>query len=160
VDEVEASVFSPARTDDTPRIYVLKREIAEMRRAVSPLKDPMMRFASGTVTGVPPESAPFFRDIHDHLVRVSEVIETLDNLLSTAFDAQLARVGVQQNEDMRKISAWVAIAAVGTLIAGIYGMNFEHMPELGSRYGYPGALLVMVVASVVLYRLFKKSGWL
>jgi len=160
VDEVEASVFSQARTDDTPRIYVLKREIAEMRRAVSPLKDPMMRFASGTVIGVPPESAPFFRDIHDHLVRVSEVIETLDNLLSTAFDAQLARVGVQQNEDMRKISAWVAIAAVGTLIAGIYGMNFEHMPELGSRYGYPGALLVMVVASVVLYRLFKKSGWL
>jgi magnesium transporter len=160
VDEVEASVFSQARTDDTPRIYVLKREIAEMRRAVSPLKDPMMRFASGTVTGVPPESAPFFRDIHDHLVRVSEVIETLDNLLSTAFDAQLARIGVQQNEDMRKISAWVAIAAVGTLIAGIYGMNFEHMPELGSRYGYPGALLIMVVASVVLYRLFKKSGWL
>jgi magnesium transporter len=160
VDEVEASVFSQARTDDTPRIYVLKREIAEMRRAVSPLKDPMMRFASGTVTGVPPESAPFFRDIHDHLVRVSEVIETLDNLLSTAFDAQLARIGVQQNEDMRKISAWVAIAAVGTLIAGIYGMNFEHMPELGSRYGYPGALLAMLLSAVVLYRFFKKSGWL
>ena len=160
VDEIEASVFSQARTDDTPRIYVLKREIAEMRRAVSPLKDPMMRFASGTVTGVPPESAPFFRDIHDHLVRVSEVIETLDSLLSTAFDAQLARIGVQQNEDMRKISAWVAIAAVGTLIAGIYGMNFKHMPELGSRYGYPGALLAMLLASVVLYRFFKKSGWL
>jgi magnesium transporter len=160
VDEIEASVFSQARTDDTPRIYVLKREIAEMRRAVVPLKDPMTRFASGQVVGVPEESAPFFRDIHDHLVRVSEVIETLDSLLSTAFDAQLARIGVQQNEDMRKISAWVAIAAVGTLIAGIYGMNFEYMPELGSRYGYPGALAAMVVASVVLYRLFKRSGWL
>ena len=160
VDEVEASVFSAARSDDTPRIYVLKREIAEMRRAVSPLKDPMMRFASGQVVGVPSGSAPFFRDVHDHLVRVSEVIETLDSLLSTAFDAQLARIGVQQNEDMRKISAWVAIAAVGTLIAGIYGMHFEHMPELGSRYGYPGALLSMLVASVVLYRQFKKSGWL
>jgi magnesium transporter len=160
VDEVEESVFSPQRSDDSGRIYVLKREIAEMRRAVGPLKDPMNRFASGQVTGVPADTAPFFRDIHDHLVRVSEVIETLDSLLSTAFDAQLARIGVQQNDDMRKISAWVAIAAVGTLIAGVYGMNFEHMPELGWRYGYYGAVGVMVLASVVLYRLFKKSGWL
>ena len=160
VDEVESSVFSEARTDDTPRIYVLKREIAEMRRAVTPLKDPMNRFASGQVVGVPSETAPFFRDIHDHLVRVSEVIETLDNLLSTAFEAQLARIGLQQNEDMRKISAWVAIAAIGTLIAGVYGMNFKYMPELDSPYGYPAALAAMVLSAVVLYRLFKKSGWL
>jgi magnesium transporter len=160
VDEVEASVFSEARTDDTPRIYVLKREIAEMRRAVSPLKDPMNRFASGQVVGVPTESAPFFRDIHDHLIRVSEVIEALDNLLSTAFEAQLARIGLQQNEDMRKISAWVAIAAVGTLIAGVYGMNFEYMPELDSPYGYPASIAAMILSAVVLYRLFKKSGWL
>ncbi|HSE07333.1 MAG TPA: magnesium/cobalt transporter CorA [Nocardioidaceae bacterium] len=160
VDEVEASVFSEARTDDTPRIYVLKREIAEMRRAVSPLKEPMNRFASGQVVGVPSESAPFFRDIHDHLVRVSEVTETLDNLLSTAFDAQLARIGLQQNEDVRKISAWVAIAAVGTLIAGVYGMNFKYMPEIDSPYGYPASLAAMVLSAVVLYKLFKKSGWL
>jgi magnesium transporter len=160
VDEVEASVFSEARTDDTPRIYVLKREIAEMRRAVSPLKDPMNRFASGQVVGVPTETAPFFRDIHDHLIRVSEVIEALDNLLSTAFEAQLARIGLQQNEDMRKISAWVAIAAVGTLIAGVYGMNFEYMPELDSPYGYPASIAAMILSAVVLYRLFKKSGWL
>jgi magnesium transporter len=160
VDEVEKSVFSTERSDDTPRIYVLKREIAEMRRAVSPLKDPMNRFASGQVPGVPTGAGPFFRDVHDHLVRVSEVIETLDSLLSTAFDAQLARIGVQQNEDMRKISAWVAIAAVGTLIAGVYGMNFRYMPELDWKYGYPGAMALMVLSSVALYRLFKKSGWL
>jgi magnesium transporter len=160
VDEVEASVFSPERSDDSVRIYVLKREIAEMRRAVGPLKDPMNRLASGQIVGVPAETAPFFRDIHDHLARVSEVIDTLDSLLSTAFDAQIARIGVQQNDDMRKISAWVAIAAVSTLIAGVYGMNFKHMPELGWRYGYFSALAVMVLASAWLYRLFKKSGWL
>ena len=160
VDEVEESVFSDIRTDDSPRIYRLKRELAEMRRAVSPLREPMRRFAEGAVRGVPAETATFFRDVADHVVRVNELIDTLDNLLSTAFDAHLARISVQQNDDMRKISAWVAIAAVGTLIAGIYGMNFEYMPELTWRYGYFLALGVMVGASVLLYRLFKRSGWL
>jgi magnesium transporter len=160
VDEVEASVFSTERTHDSRRIYVLKRELSEMRRAVNPLKEPMKRFATGSVPMVSQEAAPFFRDVADHLIRVSETIETLDALLSTAFDAHLARIGVEQNEDMRKISAWVAIAAVGTLVAGVYGMNFTHMPELSWRYGYPYALGLMVVSAVVLYRLFKKSGWL
>jgi magnesium transporter len=160
VDEVEASVFSPGRTDDSPRIYILKRELAEMRRAVNPLRQPMNAFASGSVPGVAAEAAPFFRDVADHLIRVAEQIDGLDALLSTAFDAALARISVQQNEDMRKISAWVAIAAVGTLVAGIYGMNFSYMPELGWHYGYFGALAAMVLLSLLLYRLFKKSGWL
>ena len=160
VDEVEASVFSQARTDDTPRIYVLKREIAEMRRAVAPLKEPMSRFALGRIPGVPEETSPFFRDVHDHLARVSEVIETLDSLLSTAFDAHLARISVQQNADMRKISAWVALAAVGTLIAGVYGMNFDHMPETQWQYGYPGLITVLLAVAVLLYRAFRRNGWL
>ncbi|MGZ8738503.1 MAG: magnesium/cobalt transporter CorA [Nocardioides sp.] len=160
VDEVEESVFSPTRTHDSRRIYVLKRELAEVRRAVNPLREPMKRFSTGSVPAVSQDAAPFFRDVADHLIRVSETIETLDTLLSTAFDAHLARISVEQNQDMRKISAWVAIAAVGTLVAGIYGMNFQHMPELGWRYGYALAIGIMVVASVVLYRMFKKSGWL
>jgi magnesium transporter len=160
VDEVEESVFSPNRTQDSRRIYVLKRELAEVRRAVNPLREPMKRFATASVPLVSQEAAPFFRDVADHVVRVSEAIETLDSLLSTAFDAHLARISVQQNEDMRKISAWVAIAAVGTLVAGVYGMNFDHMPELHWRYGYPVVMAVMVLASVGLYRLFKRSGWL
>jgi magnesium transporter len=160
VDEVEESVFSPTRTQDSKRIYVLKRELAEVRRAVGPLREPMKRFATGSVPFVTQEAAPFFRDVADHIIRVSENIETLDSLLSTAFDAHLARISVQQNEDMRKISAWVAIAAVGTLVAGVYGMNFVHMPELRWHYGYFYALSLMAVASVVLYRFFKKSGWL
>jgi magnesium transporter len=161
VDEVETSVFSPDRTQDEQRIYILKRELAEVRRAVNPLRGPMERFAiAGSVPGISPEAAPFFRDVADHVVRVAEQIDSLDSLLSTAFDAHLARISVQQNEDMRKISAWVAIAAAGTLVAGIYGMNFVNIPELQWRFGYFYALGVMVLASFVLYRLFKKSGWL
>jgi len=160
VDEVEESVFSPDRTQDSQRIYVLKRELAEVRRAVDPLREPIKRFASGSVPFVTEEAAPFFRDVADHVVRISESIETLDNLLTTAFDAHLARISLQQNEDMRKISAWAAIAAVGTLVAGVYGMNFDNMPELHWHYGYFVALALMIGASVFLYRQFKKSGWL
>jgi magnesium transporter len=160
VDEVETSVFSPERTNDSVRIYTLKREIAEVRRAVLPLREPMRRFASGLVSGIDPDAAPFFRDVSDHLSRTADTIDTLDSLLSTAFDAHLARISVQQNEDMRKISAGAAIVVVPTLIAGVYGMNFEHMPELGWSYGYPFALLLMVGTMLGLYAFFKKSGWL
>jgi magnesium transporter len=160
VDEVEQSVFSPVRSQDSKRIYVLKRELAEMRRAVNPLREPMKRFATASVPFVTQEAAPFFRDVTDHVLRVSESIENMDNLLSTAFDAHLAQLSLQQNEDMRKISAWVAIAAVGTLVAGVYGMNFEYIPELRWHYGYFYALSLMGLASLLLYRAFKKSGWL
>ncbi|MFA6574999.1 MAG: magnesium/cobalt transporter CorA [Nocardioides sp.] len=160
VDEVEASVFSPARTNDSVRIYTLKREIAEVRRAVLPLREPMRRFASGLVPGIDEAAAPFFRDVADHLARASEIIDSLDSLLSTAFDAHLARISVQQNDDMRKISAGVGLVAAPTLIAGVYGMNFDHMPELHWMLGYPFALLLMVMTSSALWVFFKKSGWL
>ncbi|WP_107765662.1 magnesium/cobalt transporter CorA [Nocardioides terrigena] len=160
VDEVEESVFSPARTDDSVRIYTLKREIAEVRRAVMPLREPMRRFASAELSGIDEQTATYFRDVSDHLHRVSEVIDNLDVLLSTAFDAHLARISVQQNEDMRKISAGAALIVVPTLIAGIYGMNFDQMPELHWTYGYPFAIALMVGVSSVLLWFFKKSGWL
>ena len=160
VDEIEASVFSDQRTNDSARIYTLKREIAEVRRAVLPLREPMMRFAAGDVTGVPEEATPFFRDVADHLARAAETVDALDSLLSTAFDAHLAQISVQQNDDMRKISAAVGLAAAPTLIAGIYGMNFQHIPELHWYYGYPMALLLMAMISGVLFVMFKRSGWL
>ncbi len=160
VDEIESSVFSPARTDDSNRIYVLKREIAEVRRAVLPLREPMRKFAEGLVNRVDPEAGPYFRDVLDHLNQAADVIDTLDSLLSTAFDAHLARITVQQNDDMRKISAGVALAAAPTLIAGVYGMNFDHMPELGWTVGYPLAVLLMFGISGLLWVFFKKSGWL
>ena len=160
VDEVEESVFSPARTDDAPRIYVLKREIAEVRRAVLPLREPMRQASLGVVPGMDAKSAPFFRDVADHLARVAETVDNLDGLLSSAFEAQLARTSVQQNEDMRKISAGAALVLVPTLIAGVYGMNFDQMPELHWALGYPFALVLMVGTSILLYLRFKKSGWL
>ncbi len=105
VDEVETSVFSTERTNDSARIYVLKRELAEMRRAVLPLREPMNRFATGSVRGIHSDAAPYFRDVADHLARVAETIDSLDLLLSTAFDAHLAQISIQQNDDMRRISA-------------------------------------------------------
>jgi magnesium transporter len=160
VDEVEESVFSPARTDDSSRIYVLKREIAEVRRAVMPLREPMRRFALAQVTGIDEETATYFRDVSDHLQRVSEVIDNLDVLLSTAFDAHLARISVQQNEDMRKISAGAALVVVPTLIAGIYGMNFELVPSNDWSHGFAFAVALMFASTGVLLWFFKKSGWL
>jgi magnesium transporter len=160
VDEVETSVFSAQRTSDSARIYTLKREIAEARRAVLPLREPMRRFATGAVPGIDEKSAPFFRDVLDHLNRVAETVDGLDQLLSTAFDAHLAQISVQQNEDMRKISAGAAIVVVPTLIAGVYGMNFEHMPELSWTYGYPFAIALMAGLCLILWVWFKRSGWL
>jgi magnesium transporter len=160
VDEVETSVFSAQRTSDSARIYTLKREIAEARRAVLPLREPMRRFAAGAVPGIDEASAPFFRDVLDHLTKVAETVDGLDQLLSTAFEAHLAQIQVIQNEDMRKISAGAAIVVVPTLIAGIYGMNFRHMPELDWTYGYPYAVGLMAGIGVLLWVWFKRSGWL
>jgi magnesium transporter len=160
VDLVEQSVFSDARFHDAERIYSLKRELLEFRRAVSPLREPTSRLAAGRVPGVPADAVPFFRDVHDHVVRVSEHVEALDLLLGGIYEAHLTRVSIRQNDDIRRISAWVAIAAVPTMVAGIYGMNFDHMPELGWRYGYLLVMVVMAAACLLLYRSFKRSGWL
>ncbi|MGH3492246.1 MAG: magnesium and cobalt transport protein CorA [Sciscionella sp.] len=160
VDEVELSVFDETRTGDTRRIYTLKREVAEFRRAVGPLRDPLTRFAEKRVPGMPAAAADYFRDVADHTIRVNELVESLDALLSSAHDALTAKISVQQNDDMRKISAWVAVAAVPTLLAGIYGMNFNDMPELSWRWGYFALLGLMALACFTLHRLFKRSGWL
>ena len=119
----------------------------------------MRRFANGDVPGVDEELAPFFRDVLDHVTRATEMVDTLDSLLSTAFDAHLAGIQVRQNEDMRKISAGVGLVAAPTLIAGVYGMNFRYMPELEWYVGYPFALALMVLSSVALWIFFKRSGW-
>lgn len=160
VDEVEASVFSQMRTNDSDRIYRLKRELAEVRRAVLPLREPIGRFTAGMVRGIDPEAAPYFRDVGDHLARVADNVDNLDGLLSTAFDAHMARLSLQQNDDMRKISAGAGLVLVPTLIAGIYGMNFDNMPELHWALGYPMAVGLMVLSALTLWRLFKRSGWL
>jgi magnesium transporter len=160
VDEVETSVFSEERTKDAARIYVLKRELAEMRRAVMPLREPINRFVTGAVRGVDSEAAPYFRDVGDHLSRVSETVDSLDSLLSTAFEAHMAQISIQQNDDMRRISATIGLIAAPALIGTIYGMNFRNMPELGWGFGYPMALLLMALASLTVWILSKRAGWL
>jgi magnesium transporter len=160
VDEVEASVFATERTNDSARIYVLKRELAEMRRAVLPLRDPVNRFATGAVRGIDSEAAPYFRDVADHLARVAETIDDLETLLTAAFEAHLAQITIQQNDDMRRISAAIGLIAAPTLIAGVYGMNFDHMPELSWLLGYPMSLLMMVASSLAIWIVARRAGWL
>ncbi|MER7763210.1 magnesium and cobalt transport protein CorA [Streptomyces sp. NPDC097619] len=162
LEGLEADVFAPNGADagTAARIYSFKRQVLEFRRASNPLTMPMTRLAGMGVPFVPERSRPFFRDVADHLARANESVDGLDRLLSDALAAHLAQMGVRQNDDMRKISAWAAMAAVPTMVAGIYGMNFEHMPELRQWWGYPAALLVMGGAVVALFRLFKRRGWL
>ena len=160
VDEVEISVFSEERTNDAARIYVLKRELAEVRRAVYPLREPINRFTNGVVRGIHAEAGPYFRDVGDHLSRVSETVDSLDSLLSTAFEAHMAQISIQQNDDMRRISATIGLIAAPALIGTIYGMNFENMPELGWHLGYLFALLLMALASLTIWILSKRAGWL
>ncbi len=110
--------------------------------------------------GIDPDAAPYFRDVVDHLSRVSETVDNLDSLLSSAFDAHIAQISIQQNDDMRRISATVGLIAAPTLVGSIYGMNFVHMPELGWGFGYPFALLLMALASLTVWILSKRAGWL
>ena len=109
---------------------------------------------------MPEELAEYFRDVHDHVLREIDFVQNFRDLLTSVLEANLTRVSVRQNEDMRKISAWVAIAAVPTMIAGIYGMNFENMPELDQDWGYPVVLAFIATVCLLLYRGFRKSGWL
>jgi magnesium transporter len=160
VSESERQVFGEEDSHPVERIYKLKREVLEFHRAVAPLVEPLDRLVRGTIPGIDGAVRPYFRDVQDHLLRVNEQIQDLNNLLSSMLEANLAQVTLRQNEDMRKISAWVAIVAVPTMIAGIYGMNFEHMPELTWTFGYPLAVGAMVAICLLLYRTFKRSGWL
>jgi magnesium transporter len=161
IDQIQAAVFSGDRRNHAERIFRLKREVMEFRQAVIPLGD-ALEDMHGTpeFSPVPGDLHDYFRDVIDHTRRVAERIVTQDALLSDALDANVSAVFMRQNEDMRKISAWVAIVSVPTMIAGVYGMNFEHMPELDARWGYPVVLAVMVGACYLLYRNFKRRGWL
>jgi magnesium transporter len=160
IEQVENQVFSAERTNPAERIYRLKREALEFNRAAGPLVEPIERLAKGHYEQVHPEVRAYFRDVNDHLMRVHEQLEGYRDLLTSILQANLAQVTVQQNDDVRRISAIVAIIAVPTMLAGIYGMNFEHMPELGWSFGYPLVLAVMLSLCAVLYRFFRRAGWL
>ncbi|CAO5226791.1 magnesium/cobalt transporter CorA [Frankia sp. AgKG'84/4] len=160
VDQIEAGVFRRERNPATETTYQMKRELLELKHAVQPLAGPLRTLISDSPRLVEPAMRRYFRDVADHLEQVSERIGHFDELLSSVLQATLTQLAITQNEDMRRISAWVAIAAVPTALAGIYGMNFDHMPELRQTWGYPAVLTVMVTACGCLYRAFKRNGWL
>ncbi|WP_410810818.1 magnesium/cobalt transporter CorA [Micromonospora sp. 067-2] len=160
LDVLEAEVFDRNSHGRIQRIYQMKRELVEFKRAVVPLQRPLMTLTSQVNRDVPKEIRRYFRDVQDHLSRTVEQVNSYDDLLNSILQARLAQVSVDQNNDMRKIAAWAGIAAVWTAIAGVYGMNFENMPELKMTYGYPVVLALMLGASLALYRWFRRNGWL
>ncbi|MEI6251455.1 MAG: magnesium/cobalt transporter CorA [Mycobacteriaceae bacterium] len=160
VDAIEENTFSPSSKTDIEPIYLLKREVVELRRAVSPLTDDLEWLNKENQDLLSKEVRRQMRDVLDHQILAADRISEYDEMLSSLVQAALAKVGMQQNQDMRKISAWAAMAAVPTAIAGIYGMNFENMPELAWTWGYPAVLLLMVTICTFLYRTFRRNHWL
>ncbi|MFF0016703.1 magnesium and cobalt transport protein CorA [Streptomyces sp. NPDC005374] len=161
IDLVEMAVFAEnGGRVDAGRIYQLKRELLELKRAVVPLSRPLEELSTRPIQVVAPEIQAYFRDVSDHLLRAKEQIAAFDELLNSILQAHLAQVTVAQNEDMRKITAWAAVIAVPTMVCGVYGMNFDHMPELHWTFGYPLVMGVIAVACGVLYRGFRRNGWL
>ena len=160
IDAMEEDIFSPTSKTDIECIYLLKREVVELRRAVSPLTLELQRIGTDYDDLISVEVRRYMRDVLDHNIQASDRITSFDEMLSSLVQAAVGKVAMQQNIDMRKISAYVAIAAVPTAIAGIYGMNFEHMPELKEVWGYPAVLILMFCICFVLYRTFRHNHWL
>jgi magnesium transporter len=160
IRDVEADVFSPSRTNPAERIYALKRAVLMLHGAIVPLVEPVAGLASGRYDLVDEHLHSYFRDVYDHLVRMATHVGSFRELLNSVLTANLTQASVRQNDDVRKISAWAAIIAVPTLITGIYGMNFVHMPELGWTVGYPAALALMALVCLTLWHSFHKNGWL
>ena len=160
LDIIEEGAFSRDRGAPVQAIYQMKREIVEFRRAVVPLQRPLATITASQSRIVPKEIRRYFRDVQDHLTRTVEQVSSYDDLLNSILQARLAQVTVDQNNDMRKIAAWAGMSAVWTAIAGVYGMNFDFMPETKWQYGYPAVLTIMVLISVLLYRAFRRNGWL
>ena len=161
VEDLEETIFGEEATGDaTARVYQLKRDLLALRRTVTPLVEVCNRLMRFELPHIPEDTRLYFRDVYDHILRLNETIDAQRELLTTALEAHLSIISHAQNDHMKRITAWAAMIAVPTMIAGIYGMNFKNMPELGWAYGYHASIAVMVGACVALYLGFKRSGWL
>ncbi len=161
LEQLEDAIFSQTFNRTTvQRIYELKRNMLEVKRAVSPLVDVCNRLMRFDQPLIPEDTRPYFRDVYDHAIRINEHVDTLRELLTGALEAHLSLTAVAQNDAMKKLAGWAAIIGVPTMVAGIYGMNFKFMPELEWRLGYPAVMAVMLGACGYLYYRFKRSGWL
>ena len=161
LDKLEESIFGPqVERNVAERVYDLKGEVIAAKRAVSPLIDVCNRLARYDQGLIDEEVRPYFRDVYDHVVRINESIDGLRELLTSALEANLSLVSIRQNEVMKTLAGWAAIFGVATLMAGIWGMNFEHMPELHRDWGYPTALAAMAGVAAGMYAWLRRSGWL
>jgi magnesium transporter len=160
IQEIETEVFGGGNPDVSLRIYKLSREVIEFQRAIGPLAGVLEDLIEDERLEIDSEVRRYLRDVRDHALRVTERAEGFRELLNNILDVNLTLVGIRQNDEVKKISAWAAILFAPTLVAGIYGMNFEYMPELGWVFGYPFALTLMVLVSLTLYLVFKHRGWL
>ena len=161
VDEIEQTIFSDRiERNVAERIYDLKSEVMSLKRAVSPLIDVCNRLVRYDLGLIADEVRPYFRDVYDHVVRINESLENVRELLTSALEANLALISIRQNEVMKTLAGWAAIFGVGTLMAGIWGMNFDAMPELHRPWGYPLALVAMALVSGAMYWRLKRAGWL
>lgn len=161
LDEIEAQIFERgAARWNIERLYALKRRATVLRHAVAPLLEVAGKLHGGRVPSVCASTQEYFRDVHDHLARISATIDAIRDTIATAIQVNLSMVTIEESETTKRLAAWAAIFAVSTALAGIWGMNFEHMPELQWTYGYPAALLVIVSAGTVLFWRFRRTGWL
>lgn len=161
VAAIEENIFrEKARRDTTFRIYKLKRQVLDVKRAVSPVIDICNRLMRFDLKVIDEETKPYFRDVYDHTVRINEIVDNARELLNNALDANLSLITITQSEVSKRFAAWAAIIGVATMVAGIYGMNFEIMPELKWQYGYPAIVGGTVAVCMFMYWKFKKSGWL
>jgi magnesium transporter len=158
--ESEEQVFAPERINPGPRIYKLKRQVLNLYRSLEPLLDALTALRDGHHPFEGDDLGHYFRDIEDHVHKAAARSSGQREMLTDALNVNLAQISVQQNQDMRTISGWAAIAAVPTMLAGVWGMNFVHMPELDEWWGYPFALVLMGGAAYGLYQLLQRRGWL
>jgi magnesium transporter len=161
LQKMEEKIFKgkPSR-ETTEEIYQLKRELLEVKRAVSPLIDIANRLMRFDITLISEETQPYFRDIYDHAIRINEMVDHTRELLNTALEANFSLISISQSDVSKKFAGWAAILAVPTMVAGFYGMNFKFMPELEWHYGYPVIVVCTIVLCIVIYSLFRRSGWL
>jgi magnesium transporter len=159
ISEIETEVFG-GNPNVSRRIYELSREVIEFQRATEPLGGVLGNMIQDEPTDVDPEVRRYLRDVQDHLLQVTERLAGFRELLQNILSVNLTLSSLAQNEEVKKISAWAAILFAPTLVGTIYGMNFRYMPELNWFFGYPFALLLMALISLILYLVFKRRGWL
>ncbi|MBD0352952.1 MAG: magnesium and cobalt transport protein CorA, partial [Flavisolibacter sp.] len=161
LERIEDSIFKekPNR-ETTEKIYQLKRDLLEVKRAVSPLVDVCNRLMRFDIQFISEDTRPYFRDVYDHVVRINEMVDNTRELLNTALEANFSMISISQNDVSKKFAGWAAIIALPTMIAGFYGMNFKFMPEIEWQYGFYAVILFTIVACLLLYYYFRRSGWL